>query len=275
MKRSNKSNVLNGTLFRYCGVLLCSTLLSVGSQALAQIPGSSAAATGLSGNYILIPQHASGLCVDVYGAGTSPGTNVDAWYCTQGSNQTFTFVNQGYGIYQIQPSYATGLCLDVYGAGTSPGTSVDAWYCNGATNQLWSVISDGGNIYELAPQNAPGLRLDVYGAGTSPGTPMDVWLTTGGSNQKFLLCPSRSIRTSPGELIRRARFTSGTAPSGSRRRVLRATPPRVRFPQPPTERFTRSIQKATSIAITARVGPCRAANSWCRSRQAARTTCGA
>jgi hypothetical protein len=142
----------------------------------------------LSGNYKLIPQNASALCLDVFGGGTAAGTNVDAWSCNGGNNQSFNLFSQGNGIYQLQPSNNTGLCLDVWGAATSPGTSVDVWTCTGGSNQQWNLISDGGNIYELAPQNAPGLRLDVYGGGASaPGTQIDVWTATGGSNQKWAL----------------------------------------------------------------------------------------
>lgn len=144
--------------------------------------------SGLSGNYKLTPQNASGLCLDVFGAGTAPGTNVDIWSCTGGSNQSFNFVGQGNGIYEIQPSYATGLCLDVYGGGNSaPGTRVDVWTCTGGSNQQWSAISDGANIYEFAPQNASGLRLDVFGGATSNGTQVDVWTATSGSNQKWAI----------------------------------------------------------------------------------------
>jgi hypothetical protein len=144
--------------------------------------------SGLSGAYKLNPQNAPGTCLDVYGAGTSPGTNVDIWNCNGGGNQSFNFVSQGNGIYEIQPSYATGLCLDVYGGGNSaPGTKVDVWSCTGGSNQKWSLISDGGNIYEFAPQNASGLRLDVSGAGTSNGTQVDVWTANSGSNQKWAL----------------------------------------------------------------------------------------
>ncbi|MBV8819552.1 MAG: RICIN domain-containing protein [Acidobacteriaceae bacterium] len=148
-------------------------------------PPSNPAPATLSGNYKLIPQNATSLCLDVFGAGTSPGTNVDAWSCNGGSNQSFNLVSQGNGIYLIQPNNAPGLCLDVYGGGTSaPGTSVDVWTCTGGTNQQWMLINDGGNVYELAPQNASGLRLDVSGAGTSNGTQIDVWTANGGSNQK-------------------------------------------------------------------------------------------
>jgi hypothetical protein len=143
----------------------------------------------LSGNYTLTPQNATNLCLDVFGGGTSPGTNMDAWPCTGGSNQSFNFVSQGNGIYAIHPDNNTGLCLDVFGGGASaPGTNVDVWTCTGGSNQQWSLISDGGNIYELAPQNASGLRLDVFGGGASAnGTPIDVWSVTNGSNQKWAL----------------------------------------------------------------------------------------
>lgn len=151
----------------------------------AAASSSNSTAPPLSGNYKLVPQNATGLCLDVVGAGTAAGTAMDVWGCTGNSNQSFNLVSQGNGAYLLQPSNATNLCLDVWGAGTSPGTNVDVWNCTGNSNQLWTLISDGGNVYELAPQNAPGLRLDVVGAGTAPGAMVDVWTANGGSNQKW------------------------------------------------------------------------------------------
>lgn len=142
--------------------------------------------SGLSGNYRLNAQNAPGMCLDVNASGGS-GSQVQIWGCHGGNNQSFNFVAQGNGFYQIQPSYNSGLCLDVYNAGTSPGTSVGLWSCNGGSHQKWSIVGGGANVYELAPQHAPQLRLDVYNNGTSNGTQTVVWTANGANNQKWAL----------------------------------------------------------------------------------------
>lgn len=148
--------------------------------------GGSGGGGGLSGSYSLQAQNASGMCLDATNFGGA-GTAMQLYGCSGGSNQSFTFVNQGSNVYELQPNYNSGLCLDVYGNKSSPGTEVDVWTCNGQSNQKWGAISDGGNVYELAPQNANSLRLDVYGRGTTDGTKIDVWSANGQSNQKWAL----------------------------------------------------------------------------------------
>ena len=143
-------------------------------------------AGGLSGNYTLMPQNASGMCLDAAGYGGA-GTAMDLWSCTGGSNQSFYFVNEGANVYELEPNYDAALCLDVWANRTAPGTEVDVWTCTGQSNQKWGAISDGGSIYELAPQNDTGLRLDVFGGGTTNGTKIDVWPANGASNQKWSL----------------------------------------------------------------------------------------
>jgi hypothetical protein len=137
--------------------------------------------------YKLMPQHATGRCLDVVAAGNSPGTGVVLWGCHGGTNQGFYLAGSGNGSYAIQPSYNKGLCLDVVGAGTSAGTKVALWTCHGGSNQQWRLISVGGDVYELEPQNVPGFRLDVSGASADNGAEVIVWPATGGGNQKWTL----------------------------------------------------------------------------------------
>ena len=76
----------------------------------------------------------SGLCLDVQGASTSPGTAVDIYSCNGQANQQWN-VNANGTITGVQ----SGLCLDVTGAGTANGTAVELWTCNGGSNQQWTT----------------------------------------------------------------------------------------------------------------------------------------
>ncbi len=159
---------------------------TLNSYSSSIVTGSGGGSGGLTGNHTLRPQNASGSCLDVNNWGGA-GTAMQIWSCSGGSNQSYSFVNQGSNIYEIEPTYDSALCLDVYGRKSSNGTEVDVWTCNGQSNQKWGAISDGGSIYELAPQNATGARLDVSGSGTSNGTKVDIWSATSGSDQKWAI----------------------------------------------------------------------------------------
>lgn len=159
---------------------------TLNSYSSSIVTGGGSGSGGLSGSHTLKPQNATSSCLDATGYGGA-GTAMEIYSCSGGSNESYTFVNEGSNVYEIEPNYNSALCLDVYGDRSTNGTEVDVWTCNGQSNQKWGAISDGGSIYELAPQNATGLRLDVVGKGTANGTKVDVWSANSGSNQKWAI----------------------------------------------------------------------------------------
>ncbi|MGI5237939.1 RICIN domain-containing protein [Dactylosporangium sp. CA-139066] len=118
----------------------------------------------------------SGRCVDVPGATTTNGTQVQLWDCHGGTNQRFTYTAgkqlQVYG----------SKCLDANAQGTSNGTAVIIWDCNGQTNQQWNVNTDG-----TITGVQSGLCLDASGLGTANGTKIQLWQCLNGANQKWSL----------------------------------------------------------------------------------------
>ena len=114
---------------------------------------------------------ASGRCLDVSGASSANGTQVQIWDCHTGTNQQFT---QNGAALQVM-----GKCLDVP-TNAAAGARVQIWDCNGGANQQWSVTA-GGTITNAQS----GLCLDVNGAGTANGTAAIVWTCHGGTNQRW------------------------------------------------------------------------------------------
>ena len=118
----------------------------------------------------------SGRCVDVPGASTTSGTQVELWDCNGGSNQHWTYTSgkelRVYG----------NKCLDASGGGTSDGTQTIIWDCSGSANQQWNVNSNG-----TITGVQSGLCLDAYGAGTANGTMINLWTCNGGTNQQWHL----------------------------------------------------------------------------------------
>ncbi|MFI2207742.1 glycoside hydrolase family 27 protein [Streptomyces sp. NPDC020192] len=121
----------------------------------------------------------AGKCLDVPGASTTGGTQVQIWDCLGGSNQiwTHTSANQ-LTVY----SGSSQMCLDAYGGGTSPGTKVAIWPCNGQTNQQWNLNANG-----TVTGVQSGLCLDVTGGSTADGALAELWTCNGQTNQQWSL----------------------------------------------------------------------------------------
>ncbi|WP_432921437.1 extracellular catalytic domain type 1 short-chain-length polyhydroxyalkanoate depolymerase [Microbispora sp. CA-135349] len=115
---------------------------------------------------------ASGRCLDVPGASTADGTQVQLWDCNGQSNQTWTSTSaQELRVYGNK-------CLDA--AGTGNGAVIQIYSCWGGDNQKWRVNSDG-SIQGVQS----GLCLDAVGAGTGNGTKIQLYSCHGGTNQKW------------------------------------------------------------------------------------------
>ncbi|HWO65749.1 MAG TPA: arabinofuranosidase catalytic domain-containing protein, partial [Umezawaea sp.] len=118
-------------------------------------------------------------CLDVNGATTTTGTQLQIWDCNGGSNQTWTRTGSGaltvYGGGDLR-------CADAFGQGTGNGTRVVIWNCNSQNNQQWR-FNDNGTITSVQS----GLCLEVAGAGTGNGTKVQLWTCNGATNQKWNL----------------------------------------------------------------------------------------
>jgi poly(3-hydroxybutyrate) depolymerase len=118
----------------------------------------------------------SGRCLDVPGASTANGTQVQLFDCQGGAGQRWTYTaNRQLMVYGNK-------CLDANGRGTTNGTAVIIWDCNGQANQQWN-INAGGTI----TGGQSGLCLDANGAATGNGTRLVLWSCNGGANQQWSL----------------------------------------------------------------------------------------
>lgn len=90
-----------------------------------------------------------GLCLNVIGGSTAPGTPLTIWPCQDLPNSFFESTNEVWTFTaQLQiMSVASDTCLNVAEDVTSPGGSVILWPCVGTPNMLWSLDS-GGNLRE-------------------------------------------------------------------------------------------------------------------------------
>ncbi len=117
----------------------------------------------------------NGKCLDVDGAQTADGTQIQIWTCNGTGAQTWTLTDDG----SVE---ALGKCLDVSGGGTADGTKIQLWTCNGSGAQTWTPKADGT---VRNPQS--GKCLDASGGTWNDGTPVHLWTCHTGPNQKWTL----------------------------------------------------------------------------------------
>src|SRR5215475_13814458 len=113
-----------------------------------------------------------GKCVDVAGANTANGTQVQLYTCNGTGAQQWTVGTDG-------TIRALGKCMDVAAAGTANGTKVQLYDCNGTGAQSWSRSGSS-----LINTNS-GKCLDATGPSSADGTPLQIWSCTGGANQQW------------------------------------------------------------------------------------------
>ncbi len=150
-------------------------MAAVWNSALLSVAGSiGSPGTGGSGGAHRIVGTQSGRCLDVAGASTANGTQVQLWDCTGQTNQSWTYTSGR------QLTVYGNKCLDASGQGTSNGTAVIVWDCNGQANQQWNVNSNG-----TVTGAQSGLCVDANGAGTANGTKVILWSCNGQANQQW------------------------------------------------------------------------------------------
>jgi glucose/arabinose dehydrogenase/PKD repeat protein len=113
-----------------------------------------------------------GKCMDIAGANTADGTQVQLWTCNNTSAQSWTRTGQ--------TIRALGKCLDISGGATANGTKVQVWTCNNSGAQNW-VVESGGAVRN--PQS--NRCLEAPGGQTGDGTPLRIWDCNAGTNQRW------------------------------------------------------------------------------------------
>lgn len=135
-----------------------------------------------NGTYRLLNRN-SDKAFEVNSGSTSNGAPIDQWTYNGGSNQKWTFTDQGNGQYQIL-GVASGKAVDVAGASTADGATIDIWPWSGNNNQRWTVTPTGDGYFKLTSVNS-GKEVDVSGGSTSNGANVIQWTLNGGRNQQW------------------------------------------------------------------------------------------
>jgi hypothetical protein len=160
---------------------------------LVQVSCSSSAASDLweiqpgqfPGSYHQLVISSDAQCLDVYGASTTAGAEIDQWTCNGGTNQQFQFVatSGGYGELQAENS---GDDVAVSGGSTASGALIVQQAVTGSASSLWLPVEQSDGTYEFK-NDGSGLCLDVTGASTTAGQQLDQYACKNetGTNQDF------------------------------------------------------------------------------------------
>jgi hypothetical protein len=145
----------------------------------------------------------SGLCLDVYGATSNQGQQLDQWPCKNapGTNQDFLASATGPGsgtttttqptTTTTQPTTTTtvpsgfpsgyhtlvvandNLCLDSFGNTANAGAIIDQWACNGGSNQDFQFVPTSGGYGELQVESS-GQDVTAIAEGSSSASAQGV-----------------------------------------------------------------------------------------------------
>ncbi|WP_260735897.1 RICIN domain-containing protein [Tunturiibacter lichenicola] len=164
---------------------------SVGSSPASNQASATTSATGGGSGisttaYYTIVNVASGSCVDDTGGGTSNGTVLQQWTCSNNTNQEWLFTATGSGYYEVTTYNANTLAWNVVNVGTSPGTNMQLWTYGGGLNEQFEPVLLSTGYYEFIDRNS-GLCLNVPGGATTNGLQLQINTCNGSTSESFKL----------------------------------------------------------------------------------------
>jgi len=162
------------------------SLISVAALALGM--GFASSNVSAQQNFVYQIESAfSGKCLDVAGASTADGANINIWECNGQANQRFEAVPVGDGSYQLV-SQLSGKCLDVSGYNQVNGARLVQWPCQGDNtfNQSFWLMWEEEGYYSIRPVHS-GKCIDVWGWVGDDGQANTQWDCLPQSNQRWNL----------------------------------------------------------------------------------------
>ncbi len=126
----------------------------------------------------------SGKCVDIAGASTANGAQVQQYQCNGTGAQTFALRNMGQGWYRLLNTHS-GKAIDIDSASTADGAKVQQYTDNGTSAQRFSIKPGADATTFVITNEGSGKCLDVAGWSTNDSGKIQQWHCTGGVNQAW------------------------------------------------------------------------------------------
>ncbi len=140
-----------------------------------------------NGTYIIASKRSDNVVLDVEGARTSEGTNVEIWSNHGNLNQqwrlTYNVKTDDYTVIDRN----SGKALDLYTGIPSAGQNINIWNSNGRCNQRWRLVPQG-NYYIMFSSCDSTYAIDISNGNLNPGNNLWLWYSNGTDNQlwKFI-----------------------------------------------------------------------------------------
>jgi len=140
---------------------------------------------GVYFNYVTLTAQHSGKCLDVPGASTQSGVQLQQFNCNgtgaqqfallpvSGTSALFTLVNR-----------SNNLCLDVFNALLTDGAKIIQWPCTGNSNQQFRLQGVSSGVFQVVAKHS-NKCMDVSGGATTNGALVQQWVCHTGSNQQW------------------------------------------------------------------------------------------
>ncbi|MCR5717776.1 MAG: RICIN domain-containing protein [Oscillospiraceae bacterium] len=149
------------------------------------------AASFVNGSVYRLKNVNSGLYMQVDGAKTENGTNVQQWGTADGVvHDMWKFIDEGNGYYSLISAIGDGgtFALDVAGRKTANGTNVDIYTYNGGDNQKFMLTKNADGSYKLRTKITGGKSaVEIADAGKGSGDNVQQWEINGANCQDWIL----------------------------------------------------------------------------------------
>jgi chitinase len=132
----------------------------------------------------------SGLCVDVNGASSAAGANVQQYQCNGTGAQSFQVVDEGNGWYKVLNANS-GKAIDVTSAATADGANVQQYTDNDTDAQRFSIVvtdSSDTTAFSIMNENSSKCLDDTNWSSLDRGN-IQQWSCTGAADQSFRFYP--------------------------------------------------------------------------------------
>ncbi|MFM1613113.1 RICIN domain-containing protein [Streptococcus mutans] len=137
-----------------------------------------------NGDYHIVLASNPSYGIDVAGASSKNGTNIQVYQNTMTSEQVFTISYLGSGYYKLIHKF-TNKSIDVANGSRDINTNVQLWEYNGSAAQQWILKQNGlNNTFEIISRRS-GLSLDVANGQIANNTNIQMYESNGSPAQQF------------------------------------------------------------------------------------------
>lgn len=142
------------------------------------------------GSYQLVNRN-SGLALEVAGAATTNGANMDQYAYSGSSNQRWNFSHKGGGQYLIT-SAQTGKAIDEASYAALSGDYLQTYTSANTPNQRYIFVPTDSGYFKILNANS-GLVFDVSRAATTNGAIIIQYEYSGGKNQQWMIQATQAV----------------------------------------------------------------------------------